>query len=56
MPSVRFLLTLLDNNTLRSGANEKDSEDISESQQKELKAMNRKSGLKEIKRIKQMIR
>jgi hypothetical protein len=56
LPSVRFLLTLLDNKTLRSGANEKNSEDISESQQKELKAMNRKSGLKEIKRIKQMIR
>ena len=56
VPSVRFLQTLLDNKTLRSGANEKDSEDISESQQKELKAMNRKSGLKEIKRIKQMIR
>jgi len=56
VPSVRFLLALLDNNTLRSGANEKDNEGIRESQQKELKAINRKSGLKEIKRIKQMIR
>ncbi len=56
VPSVSFLLTLLDNNTPQSGANGKDNEDIKVSQQRELKARNRKLGLKEIKRIKQMIR
>jgi len=56
VPSVRFLLSLLDNKTPRSGPNKKDNEDIKTSQQEELKAINRKSGLKEIKRIKQMIR
>jgi hypothetical protein len=56
VPSVLFLLALLDNNTPQSGANVKDNEGIKKNQQKALKARNRKLGLQEIKRIKQMIR
>ena len=56
VPSVRFLLSLLDKKAPRSGADKKDNDDIKDSQQKKLKAINRKSGLKEIKLIKQMIR
>jgi hypothetical protein len=56
VPSVRFLLSLLDKKTPQSGSDKKDNEDINGPQQKELKAMNRKIGLKEIERIKQTIR
>ena len=56
VPSVRFLLSLLDKKTPHSGSDKKDNEDINGSQQKELKAMNRIVALKEIERIKQTIR
>ncbi len=56
VPSVQFLLALLDKKTPQSGSDKKDNDDINASQQKELIAMNRKTGLKEIKRIKQLIR
>jgi len=56
VPSVRLLLALLGKKTPPSGPNKKDKESINASQQKKLKAMNRKTGLKEIKRIKQIIR
>ena len=56
VPSVQFLLALLDKKTPQSGSDKKDNDDIKASQHKELIAMNRKMGLKEIKRIKQMIR
>ena len=56
VPSVRFLLALLDKKTPPSGSDKKDNEDINGSQQKELKAMNRIVALKEIERIKQVIR
>ena len=56
VPSVRFLLALLDKKTPPSGSDKKDNEDINGSQQKELKAMNRIVALQEIERIKQVIR
>ena len=56
VPSVRFLLTLLDKKTPRSDPNKKDSNEIKGSQQKELQTMNRVVALKEIERIKQVIR
>ena len=56
VPSVRFLLSLLDKKTPPSGSDKKDNEDINGSQQKELKAMNRIVALQEIERIKQVIR
>ena len=56
VPSVRFLRSLLDKKTPQSGSDKKDNDDIKGSQQKELEAINRKIGLKEIKRIKQIIR
>ena len=55
VPSVRFLLSLLDKKTPQSGADKKDNDDINGSQQKELKAMNRIVALQEIERIKQVI-
>ena len=56
VPSVRFLLALLDKKTPPSGPDKKDSGEINVPLQKELKAINRKIGLKEIERIKQVIR
>ena len=56
VPSVRFLLALLDKKTSPSGTDKNNTDNINGFQQKELKAMNKKMGLKEIKRIKQMIR
>ena len=55
VPSVQFLLALLDKKTPPSGSDKKDNEDINGSQQKELKAMNRIVALQEIERIKQVI-
>ena len=55
VPSVQFLLALLDKKTPQSGADKKDNDDINGSQQKELKAMNRIVALQEIERIKQVI-
>ena len=55
-PSVRFLLALLGKKTPQSGPDKKDSEGSKEHQQKELQAMNRIVALKEIERIKQVIR
>ena len=56
VPSVRFLLSLLDKKTPQSDPDKKDSGKIKEHQQKELQAMNRIVALKEIERIKQVIR
>ncbi|MCK5356293.1 MAG: hypothetical protein KAJ63_14340 [Methyloprofundus sp.] len=56
VPSVRFLLALLDKKTPPSDPDKKDKEYMNAFQQKELKAMSRKIGLREIKRIKQIIR
>ena len=56
VPSVQFLLALLDKKTPQSGSDKKDNDDINASQQKELKAMNRIVALQEIERIKQLIR
>ncbi len=56
VPSVQFLLSLLGKKTPPSGPDKKDKASINASRQKERKAMNRKTGLKEIKRIKQIIR
>ncbi len=55
VPSVQFLLALLDKKTPQSGSDKKDNDDINGSQQKELKAMNRIVALQEIERIKQVI-
>ena len=55
VPSVRFLLSLLDKKT-QSGSDKKDNTDIKGSQTKELKAMNRIVALKKIERIKQVLR
>ncbi|MEE9355987.1 MAG: CHC2 zinc finger domain-containing protein [Methylococcaceae bacterium] len=56
VPSVRFLLSLLDKKTSQSGADKKDNDEIKGAQQKELKAINRIVALQEIERIKQVIR
>jgi len=56
VPSVRFLLALLDKKTPQPGTDNKDNEDINPSQQKQLKAINRIVALQEIERIKQVIR
>ena len=56
VPSVRFLLSLLDKKTPQSDPDKKDSGEVKEHQQKELLAMNRIVALKEIERIKQVIR
>ncbi len=56
VPSVRFLLSLLDKKTPQSGADKKDNDEIKGAQQKELKAINRIMALQEIERIKQVIR
>jgi CHC2 zinc finger len=56
VPSVRFLLAFLDKKTPPSGSDKKDNDYMKDSQQKELKAMNRIVALKEIERIKQVIR
>lgn len=56
VPSVRFLLSLLDKKTPQSDPDKKDSEGSKEHQQKVLQAMNRVVALKEIERIKQAIR
>jgi hypothetical protein len=56
VPSVRFLLALLDKKTPPPGSEKKDNEGSKEHQQKELQAMNRIVALKEIERIKQVIR
>jgi len=56
VPSVRFLLSLLDKKTLPSDPDKNDNEGSKEHQQKELQAMNRIVALKEIERIKQVIR
>jgi hypothetical protein len=56
VPSVRFLLSLLDKKTPQPGTDKKDNDGIKSSQQKELQTMNRIVALKEIERIKQVIR
>jgi DNA primase len=56
VPSVRLLLALLDKKIPQSDPDKKDSEGSKEHQQKELQAMNRIVALKEIERIKQVIR
>jgi len=56
VPSVQVLFSLLDKKTPQSGPDKKDSEGSKEHQQKELQAMNRIVALKEIERIKQVIR
>ena len=56
VPSVRLLLALLDKKIPQSDPDKKDSEGSKEHQQKELQAMNKIVALKEIERIKQVIR
>ena len=56
VPSVRFLLSLLDKKTRQPDADKNNTNNINAGQQKELKAINRIVALKEIERIKQVIR
>ncbi len=56
VPSVRFLLSLLDKKTPQPGIDKKDNDEIKGSLQRELKAINRIVALQEIERIKQVIR
>jgi len=56
VPSVRFLLSLLDKKTRQPDADKNNTNNINAGQQKELQAMNRIVALKEIERIKQVIR
>ncbi len=56
VPSVRFLLSLLDKKTPQPDADKNNTNNINAGQQKELQAMNRIVALKEIERIKQVIR
>jgi len=56
VPSVRFLLSLLNKKTPQSGQDKKDNDEIKGAQQKKLKAINRIVALQEIERIKQVIR
>jgi len=56
VPSVRFLLSLLDKKTPQPGIDKKGNDKINDSQQRELKAINRMVALQEIERIKQVIR
>jgi hypothetical protein len=56
VPSVRFLLALLDKKTRQPDADKNNTNNINAGQQKELQAMNRIVALKEIERIKQVIR
>ena len=56
VPSVRFLLSLLNKKTRQPDADKNNTNNINADQQKELKAINRIVALKEIERIKQVIR
>ena len=56
VPSVRFLLSLLNKKTRQPDADKNNTSNINADQQKELKAINRIVALKEIERIKQVIR
>ena len=56
VPSVRFLLSLLDKKTPQPDADKNNTNNTNANQQKELKAINRIVALKEIERIKQVIR
>ncbi len=56
VPSVRFLLSLLDKKTRQPDADKNNTNNVNAGQQKELQAMNRIVALKEIERIKQVIR
>jgi hypothetical protein len=56
VPSVRFLLSLLNKKTRQPDADKNNTNNINADQQKELKAINRIVALKEIERIKQGIR
>jgi len=56
VPSVRFLLSLLDKKTPQPDTDKKDNAGSKEHQQKELQVMNRIVALQEIERIKQVIR
>ena len=56
VPSVRLLLALLNKKTRQPDADKNNTSNINADQQKELKAINRIVALKEIERIKQVIR
>jgi len=56
VPSVRFLLALLDKKIPHPGTDKKDNDELKGAQQKKLQAINRIVALKEIDRIKQVIR
>ncbi len=56
VPSVHFLLALLDKKTRQPDADKNNTNNTNAGQQKELQAMNRIIALKEIERIKQVIR
>lgn len=56
VPSVHYLLPLLNKKTPQPASDKKHNNDMSGSQAKKVNAINRKIGLKEIERLKQILR